>query len=103
MSFRDFLLGKPAEVVEAPEDVVEEPVVEGPQPGDRYYGPLAFSEGWFHPVAIDDEGRELGPDFSAQIIWDEVAGDGHWRYAHPEDVNHFHRYGLTAVEITPEQ
>jgi hypothetical protein len=49
MSFRDFLLGKPAEVVEEPEDVVEEPEVEGPQPGDRYYGPLAFSEGWYPP------------------------------------------------------
>lgn len=63
--------------------------------GDRKI--LIFREGFYYPAKFDSEGNELGPNLDLPVVWRDEA----FRYALPEDPNHFHAHGLNAVELDP--
>jgi len=85
-------------VEDAVEPVVQEAV--GPQPGDPYQGDyraIGFRDGFHYVVKFDTEGAELGLDLERPLVWDEAQKV--YFHAHPNDANHFHRYGNNPVEL----
>lgn len=58
---------------------------------------VIFREGFHYPVRFDSDGNELGPDAGLPLVW----RDGGLHHALPDEPNHFHRYGLNAVELVP--
>lgn len=69
---------------------------EGPPAGSPYEGPHIFgSDGWHYPIMFDPDGNELGPDKSRPLV---VKG-GQLLHAEPDDVSHFHAYGLNEKEL----
>lgn len=86
----------------APAAVIDEPAVEDAAPslaGTPYLGDKkpVFRDGFFYLCATDENGAELGPDTSVKLIW----RDGGFHYAEDTDPNHFHTYGVNAVELEP--
>jgi hypothetical protein len=90
---------KPASVVGPTDDdrsaVAVVPDLAGtPYRGDRN---VAFRDGFYYVCPFDADGNEVGPDVSTPLVW----RDGGLHYARPEDPNHFHSYGLNALELEP--
>lgn len=68
--------------------------------GTHYFGDpkaVIFREGFHYPALFDTDGNEVGPDLASPLVW----RDGGYLYAKPDDPNHFHTYGLNAVDLDP--